>query len=105
MKPILEWYEELPEPIRSQAIANYDPSFSEVDEIESRSEAIGEGFDWSKSPQGHNHWEAVHDKAEAGHYDKPPTTIEQALSDLTKTLEEMKESIEQVRKAIGNETK
>ncbi len=106
MKPILEWYEELPEPIRSQAIANHDPSFyGDADEAPSRSDAISEGFSWKQSPQGHNHWEAVHDKAEAGHYDKPPTTIEQALSDLTKTLEEMKESIEQVRKAIGNETK
>jgi hypothetical protein len=102
MKPILEWYEELPEPIRSQAIANYDPSFSEVDEIESLSEAIGEGFNWMPSPQEHHYWEEVHNKAEAGEY-TPQSTLEQSLSDLTKTLEEMKEAIELVKKAIGNE--
>jgi hypothetical protein len=102
MKTILEWYEELPEPIRSQAIANYDPSYSEADETSSKSESIKRGFNWYRSPQENHYWEEVHNKAEAGEYDTP-TPLEQSLSDLTKTLEEMKEAIESVRKAIGNE--
>ena len=102
MKPILEWYEELPEPIRSQAIANYDPKFCNSLRVESQSVAIARGFNWDKSPQGFDYWNNIDSKALRGDYD-PQHTIEQSLSNLTKTLEEMKESIEQVRKAIRNE--
>jgi hypothetical protein len=100
MKTILEWYEELPEPIRSQAIANYDGN---VELAENRRSAIQSGFIWYDTPEGQDHWQVVSDKAKEGYYDQPPSPLEQSLSDLTKTLEEMKEAIESVRKAIGNE--
>ena len=100
MKTILEWYEELPEPIRSQAIANYDGEYLVADSL---TNAISRGFYWGKSPEGQDYWQDIENKAEEGEYDPPPTPLEQSLSDLTKTLEEMKEAIEQVRKAIGNE--
>lgn len=102
MKPILEWYEELPEPIRSQAIANYDPEFYRDSMAESLVKAIGAGFNWEESPEKDDYWEEIYDLAESGDYDKT-TPLEQALSDLTKTLVEVQESIEQVRKAIRNE--
>ena len=102
MKTILEWYEELPEPIRSQAIANYDPSYRNMsEEVKSLSEAFIDGFSWGRSNEGFTYWNDIDDKAENGDYDKSP--LEQSLSDLTKSLEEMKEAIESVRKAIGNE--
>jgi hypothetical protein len=104
MKPILEWYKDLPEPIRSQAIANYDPNYCNHDEeAYSLSKAFLDGFSWGGSNEGFIYWDDIDDKAEAGYYDKPQSPLEQSLSDLTKTLEEMKESIESVRKAIGNE--
>jgi hypothetical protein len=98
MKTILEWYEELPEPIRSQAIKNCDRCLREVDSL---TNAISRGFEWEPSPEKHDYWHDVYSKAEVGKYPTPP--LEQSLSDLTKTLEEMKEAIESVRKAIGNE--
>jgi hypothetical protein len=99
MKPILEWYEDLPEPIRSQAIANYDGEYPVAASLHM---SLRRGFYWQKY-EGDEYWEEITDKAEAGEY-TPPPTIEQALSDLTKTLEEMKEAIESVKKAIRNES-
>jgi hypothetical protein len=105
MKTILEWYEELPEPIRSQAIANYDPSFYNEEQVSSISYAIYLGFNWWGTPksEGLDYWVGIGRKADNGVYNKPQPPLEQSLSDLTKTLEEMKEAIESVRKAIGNE--
>jgi cobalamin biosynthesis Mg chelatase CobN len=96
MKTILEWYEELPEPIRSQAIANYDYENSVAITL---SGAIATGFNWGTTPEGFDYWSDSQNT-----YDPQPTTLEQSLSDLTKSLEEMKEAIESVRKAIGNES-
>jgi hypothetical protein len=104
MKTILQWYEMLPKDIRDKAIANYDSSFYRgTDEVESIRYALARGFNWNRTPQRWDYWQDVSDNAAAGNYDQPPNTIEQSLSDLTKTLEEMKEAIELVRKAIGNE--
>jgi hypothetical protein len=99
MKTILEWYEDLPEPIRSQAIANYNGEYPVAASLHM---SLRWGFYWQKH-EGDEYWEEITDKAEAGEYDTQ-TTPEQSLSDLTKTLEEMKEAIESVRKAIGNES-
>ena len=98
MKPILEWYEELPEPIRSQSIANYDGDLECTDTLHV---AIQMGFAWGSSPEKHDYWYSVYQNCIDDVYIQ--TTLEQSLSNLTKTLEEMKESIEQVRKAIRNE--
>jgi hypothetical protein len=100
MKTILEWYEELPEPIRSQAIANNN--LSDFKKSSSLERAIQEAFLWDDTPEGFDYWFVISNKAKAGEYDTQPT-LEQSLSYLTKTLEEMKEAIESVRKAIGNE--
>lgn len=55
---ILEWYKDLPEPYRSQAIENYDPGFyrTQTDHLAS---AIQDGFEWRRSIQGHDYWSLV----------------------------------------------
>ena len=100
MKPILSWYEQLEEPYRSQAIANYNKNFHHSEEAGSLAEALSGGFCWTDSPERFEYWNNLHDELKS----KPEPTLEQSLSDLTKTLEEMKEAIKQVRKAIRNES-
>jgi len=101
MKPILEWYEQLPEPYRSQAIANYDGKRKEANSLE---RAIVHGFVWSHTPkhQGKNYWLDISDKAKRGEFTKP--TLEQTLKEVEATLNEVKQALEEVRKAIRNES-
>lgn len=67
-KTILEWYEHLPEPIRSQAIENYDGTESMPDSIDS---AINEGFFWDLTREGCNYWENIYNRALNGEFDTP----------------------------------
>lgn len=73
MKPILDWYDQLPEPIRSQAIENYDEegAISPVDGLNraSFSAAIHGGFSWYKTPEGHEYWANIFYKAIKGEFD------------------------------------
>lgn len=67
MKPILTWYEDLPEPIRSQAIENYDGT-----DIHQRSiaGAIFMGMAWLTTPQGAEYWADIYNRANSGEFDK-----------------------------------
>ena len=67
-KTILEWYEQLPEPIRSQAIENYDGTKRLVG---CYSEAIGSGIYWGDTPQGYAYWDDICERAEKGEFDTP----------------------------------
>jgi hypothetical protein len=68
-KTALEWFSELPEPYKSQAIQNLkeQSDFSEV--ISNRSgatfdymsDAITGAMQWSVTPQGHEYWMRLHD--------------------------------------------
>lgn len=58
-KTIQEWYEDLPEPIRSQAIANAAKEGKEANEAESLAQAIAMGFVWSDTPERYPYWEEV----------------------------------------------
>jgi len=58
MKPIIKWYQELPEPQRSQAIENAAPELARK-EVDSLSSALRSGFPWMSSPQGHDYWEEI----------------------------------------------
>lgn len=62
MKPKLEWYKELPEPYRSQAIENHGPNFFGGKYAISIYEAIHSGFEWKHTPQGHEYWRVVLEK-------------------------------------------
>jgi hypothetical protein len=57
MHKIVELLHTLPEPYKSEALANYEPSFYEEGcPIETANDAIGWAFDWSHSPQGEEYW-------------------------------------------------
>jgi len=64
-KPILEWFEELPEPYRSQAIENtkkfYEGKRLDLLEKESLIKAILAGFVWDTTEQGHGYWSKLYD--------------------------------------------
>lgn len=55
MKTILEWYQELPEPYRTQAIENCDKNA----EVKSMWEAISGGFFWESTEQGWKYWKEL----------------------------------------------
>lgn len=56
-KTIREWFEELPEPQRSQAIDNAHVYLDWS--TYSLSNAIAISFSWQDSPQGYKYWEDV----------------------------------------------
>lgn len=76
MKPILDWYLQLPEPIRSQAIENYDADFASRSEsmvaesFKGVERSLRVGFNWDKSPQGYKHWDMISQRAAKGEFDK-----------------------------------
>lgn len=100
-KKTLEWYEQLPEPIKSQATANFNSYFTSC---ESLPEAIIKGFDWHDSNEGDEYWAKVHYRAKSGEFDKPKVDLSQALKELEKSMNELKTAFEEVRQAIRNES-
>lgn len=60
-KPIREWLNELPYPIRSRAIRNaedFRKPFLDKPEISLREAVLG-AFIWHETPEGHEFWNAV----------------------------------------------
>lgn len=73
MKPILEWYEDLPEPYRSQAIENYNPEYVNKSHFifnNPIAQSLFYGFVWADTKQGYQYWNSVTDKAISGEFDK-----------------------------------
>lgn len=63
-KPIKEWYNELPEPYRSQAIENENPNYEDYPingTATCQGEAVIRGFSWGSSKQGSDYWDEFHD--------------------------------------------
>ena len=86
MKPILEWYEQLREPYRSQAIENYDDEGTVL--AQSMSEAIGGGFLWLLTEQGLEYWKDVSDRAARGEFDDPITKLKSLITQLEQRQEQ-----------------
>ena len=65
-KTAIEWYQDLPEPYRTEAIENFkddDARFKWCDlktEFSSMKEVLADGFDWAASPQGLDYWDKVY---------------------------------------------
>jgi hypothetical protein len=66
-KTAKEWFEQLPEPYRTQALENCTAKGEE----DSLSEAIFGGFIWSLTPQGYGYWSDIKLRAIRGEFDKP----------------------------------
>lgn len=59
MKKITEWAEDLPEPIRSQYLANFHREGDEDIQTEGLLEALHGAFYWEQSPEGAKYWHKV----------------------------------------------
>lgn len=65
METITQWLETLPEPYRTEALENFDPTHivdpHELDIAKSSlSNAVLFGFDWSETRQGISYWDSFH---------------------------------------------
>ena len=68
----MNFFEQLKEPERSEAIENYDETYSCVPDT--ITEAISHGFDWAKSKQGYKYWNNIRYSIEYNTYFKKPET-------------------------------
>jgi len=66
-KTIKEWLETLPEPIRTEALANMGPLCHKVT-VDSLHQSVNEAFVWEFTPQGYNYWDVASYRAEAGEF-------------------------------------
>ena len=78
-KTIKEWFQALPEPMRSQALKNADNRNAKESSL---AQAILGGFGWSESAEGVTYWVDIKDRAESGEFDKPKPLDENDVSDL-----------------------
>jgi hypothetical protein len=69
-KPPLEWFQQLPEPYRTQAIENWEKSKWEDkhDLFESIRDAF-HTFSWAYSQQGEDYWNSIFKRAIKGEFD------------------------------------
>ena len=79
-KTAKEWYQQLPEPIRSEAIAEWEKKTSVRwnDLFNSLADALMGGFCWHDSPQyinDSNYWANIHNRIERGEFDKPTQNL------------------------------
>ena len=79
-KTALEWFQMLPEPIRSQAVENWKQKTSwQWDGLfKSLPDALMCGFCWSKSPQfksNQTYWTDIYTRAKSGEFDKPQQNL------------------------------
>lgn len=71
-KNALQWFEQLPEPIRTQAKENWEKS--EMDDKNDLFERIEESIDtfvWRRTPQGDDYWANIYNRAISGEFDQP----------------------------------
>ena len=74
-KPALEWFKQLPEPYRTQAIHNSD----RLDSVyQSLFDALRCNFLWASTPQGGIHWLQITNRAELGEFDPIQVEIKEA---------------------------
>jgi hypothetical protein len=63
-KTIREWFEELPEPYRSQALINMNTGAENLI-TDSRAEALEMGFTWRDTVEGRGYWDSFYDSIDA----------------------------------------
>jgi hypothetical protein len=70
-KTAKEWFEQLPEPYRTQALENCTSDYEDI----SLSEAIFGGFVWQLTPQGNEYWLGIRNRAKQGEFDMPQPNL------------------------------
>jgi hypothetical protein len=66
-KSAKEWFAHLPEPIRSQAVANSNNLNMDYSTL---AECLFKNFIWIDTPQGDDYWCETHNRADAGEFDQ-----------------------------------
>jgi hypothetical protein len=74
-KTALEWFKQLPEPYRTQAIQNS----TRPDAVyQSLARALIRNFNWASTPQKKFYWHDIYERAELGEFDTPQAEINEA---------------------------
>lgn len=86
MKTYVEWFNELPEPYRTQALENvrsgvcaHSSRYSESEMFVSMAQAITSTMHWSATPQGHEYWNELYDRYTEQH--REAIRIEEAIAE------------------------
>jgi hypothetical protein len=74
-KPTLEWFWQLPEPYRTQAIENSTRPYSVY---QSLARALISNFTWESTPQKKFYWHDIYERAELGEFDSLQVEIKEA---------------------------
>lgn len=96
MKTVREWAKHLPEPIRTQFLENVqalndNPEKILDKDVESLSSAIFCAFGWIRSPQGHDYWNMIDNRAMTGEFNQStPMTVPELLAKIDKQIAELK---------------
>lgn len=69
MKTALQWFQDLPEPIRSEAAVEWEKSGKKHkhDLVSNLIEAL-DTFTWSRAPQGWDYWNNIDNRALSGEF-------------------------------------
>ena len=86
MKTYVEWFNELPEPYRTQALENvrggncrHSRDIEESEMFVSMAQAITSTMHWSATPQGHEYWNELYDRYTEQH--REAMRIEEAIAE------------------------
>lgn len=96
-KTVLEWLNELPEPIRTRALFNvYELNLKYI--AQSKQESVNAAFVWKKSIEGHDYWELV----SYGNYSKACALLGETLQTEQTEPHYMETAIDQAIREIAN---
>lgn len=114
-KTIEQWFDMLPEPIRSEALearrigSERNPDFYRIGKTtENLHEALDFGFNWEIDGYPYDKWDSIYRRAKSGEFDpKPtatPTDLDAAIATITSMREriaELEAKLDAVRKAVN----
>jgi hypothetical protein len=95
-KTAKEWFEQLPEPYRTQALENCTSDYEDI----SLSEAIFGGFVWQLTPQGNEYWLGIRNRAKQGEFDMPQPNLHGWIPVSERLPEEVSENYLVVKNGI-----
>lgn len=81
-----EWFEYLPEPYRTQALANYNNDKRSDYEV-GFNHCLFTGFTWAQTDEGHQYWRNAHDRLRAGIIQKVEPKYKRAVTNFLEGVE------------------